>query len=238
MQAATFVRHGLFETKNDRDLKKTGVHAHSGEPARRHLRAPLAHRRRERPSDRGGRRAAARLGRPWSCWRTSKKGARSSPTTRSSSGTTWNLVLRRDAPHWPPLRSKQQIARWLGRLRSALPLPRSARRGAPDPVRKDKDGHALMLRMCARGGVGITACRCSTTIPSISTGCRPIARRTSITGMRRPRRHCASLRFGAPRVGAGSNNQRSRRADRRARSAARRRGGGRSRSAPTSACGI
>lgn len=64
--------------------------------------------------------------------------------------TIWNYVIRqRIAPHWPELRIEQQdctMARGL-----ALALPADLERLAKvlkTPIQKDKDGHALMMRMC------------------------------------------------------------------------------------------
>ena len=73
VQAATFVCHMDFETKNDRDLKKTGVHAYSESP---HAGIYVL---RWRIVDESTRLIEAagewRPGweDPWSCWRTSKK---------------------------------------------------------------------------------------------------------------------------------------------------------------------
>jgi DNA polymerase bacteriophage-type len=62
----------------------------------------------------------------------------------------WNWVIRkRICPHWPELRIEQQdctMARGL-----ALGLPADLERLGKvlrTPIQKDKDGHALMLRMC------------------------------------------------------------------------------------------
>lgn len=64
--------------------------------------------------------------------------------------TIWNWVIRqRIAPHWPELKIEQQDCTMARGLALALPadLDRLSK-VLKTPVQKDKEGHALMMRMC------------------------------------------------------------------------------------------
>lgn len=145
--------HLDFETFNDRDLRKTGVHAYSESPYAGIyvLRWRLIDEENKWIVAEGDWRPGADD--PLELLAHVESGGKVVAHNAIFERTTWNLVLRRDFPHWPPLKIEQQDCT-MARA-AALALPQGLDMLASvlrTPVQKDKEGYALMLRMCRPRG--------------------------------------------------------------------------------------
>lgn len=149
----TVVAHIDFETKSDRDLKKTGVHAYTEGPH------TGVYTLRWRLVDTENKWIVAS-----GDWRPGREDPLELLVHIESGGmvvahnaiferTIWNYVVRRDNPHWPELKIEQQDCTMARAAAMALPQGLDMLAAVlKTPVQKDKDGYALMLKMCRPRG--------------------------------------------------------------------------------------
>lgn len=137
--------HIDFETRSTVDLKKAGVyryaeHPHTGVICMSWRIGDKGPVQRWRPGDEDPIELLAHV----------ESGGRVVAHNAGFERTIWNWVIRkRIAPHWPELRIEQQDCTMARGLALALPAGLDQLGRALNTfVQKDKEGHALMMRMC------------------------------------------------------------------------------------------
>lgn len=141
----TLAAHIDFETRATVDLKKTGVYRYAEHPLTGAIclswrigeHGPV---QRWRPGDED----------PYELLAHVESGGRVVAHNAGFERTIWNWALiQRVVPHWPPLKIEQQDCTMARGLALALPASLDQLgRALKTPMQKDKEGHALMMRMC------------------------------------------------------------------------------------------
>jgi DNA polymerase len=137
--------HIDFETRATVDLKKAGVYRYAEHPLTGAicLSWRIGERgivNRWRPGDED----------PYELLAHIESGGRVVAHNAGFERTIWNwALLKRVVPHWPALRIEQQDCTMARGLALALPASLDQLgRALKTPMQKDKEGHALMMRMC------------------------------------------------------------------------------------------